>query len=475
MRSQTYGPPPRAARRSWWLEETLAADPGEPCPPLATNVEADVVVMGGGYTGMWTAHFLKEHDPGIDIVLVERDICGGGPSGRNGGFCNDLLEELPLLVRLFGSEGALRVCDASERSVVEIGEWCERNRVDAWYTRNGQVGVATSPAQEGSWRPLLEIAIRLGRAGELVELTSHQVRERCRSPIFGGGLFASMAATVQPARLARGLRRVLLEQGVRIFEQAPVRRFHAGPPVLVETTGGTVRAGAGILATGAFMSALPRFRRTIVPRGSYIVVTVPAPERLAEIGWTGGEGVYDFRTALHYLRATPDGRIAFGGASSRAGLGTGMGPRLDFDPVVVRRRVDELHRFFPPFRGVPIEAGWGGPIDVSGLHLPFFGTLPGGTIHYGVGFTGGGVGPCHLGGRILSGLALGVEDEHTTLPLVGLEPKVFPPEPFRSVGAFVASEAFIRRDDALDAGRRPNPVLDLIARLPRRLGYEIGP
>jgi glycine/D-amino acid oxidase-like deaminating enzyme len=230
-----------------------------------------------------------------------------------------------------------------------------------------------------------------------------------------------------------------------------------------------------MLATGAFMSALPRFRRTIVPRGSYIVVTAPAPERLAEIGWTGGEGVYDFRTALHYLRTTPDGRIAFGGASSRAGLGTGMGSRLDFDPVVVRRRVDELHRFFPSFRGVPIEAGWGGPIDVSGLHLPFFGTLPGGTIHYGVGFTGGGVGPCHLAGRILSGLALGVEDAHTTLPLVGLEPKLFPPEPLRSIGAFVASEAFIRRDEALDAGRRPNPVLDLITRLPRRLGYEIGP
>jgi glycine/D-amino acid oxidase-like deaminating enzyme len=476
MRPVAYGPPPRRAVRSWWLEEALADEPGEPCPPLEGDVNADVVVMGGGYTGMWAAHFLKQRDPGIDVALVERDICGGGPSGRNGGFCNGLFEELPLLIRLAGREAALQIHDATERSVFEIGEWCDRNGVDAWFTATGHIGVATSEAQDGAWRELVEVARSVGMAeGHAIELSPEDVADRCRSPVFRGGLFIPKAATVQPARLARGLRRVLLEQGVRIFERTPVRRFRSGPPVEVEAREGTVRGRTGILATGAYMAAHRRFRGKIVPRGSYIVVTAPAPERLEEIGWTGGEGVYDYRTALHYLRTTPDGRIAFGGASSRAGVGTGMGPRLDFDGVTVAGLVRDLHRFFPSFADVPIEAGWGGPIDVSGLHLPFFGTLPRDTIHYGVGFTGGGVGPCHLAGRILSGMALGVEDEHTTLPIVRIEPKAFPPDPFLSVGAMVASEAFVRRDRALDEGRRPNPVIDFIAHLPRRLGYEIGP
>jgi glycine/D-amino acid oxidase-like deaminating enzyme len=439
-------------------------------------VEADVVVMGGGYTGMWTAHFLRERQPGIEVVLVEGDICGGGPSGRNGGFCNGLWDELPLLLRTVGTQGALRVCDASERSVFEIGDWCQRHGVDAWFLAKGHLGIATSPAQEGSWRELVEAAAAVGAVdGRIVELSADEVQARCRSPLFGSGVLLPRTATVQPARLARGIRRVLLEQGVRIFEGTPVRRFRPGPPVEVETAEGRIRAGAGILATGAHMAGLPAFRRRIIPRGSYIVITEPAPERLEGTGWTGGEGLYDFRTALHYLRTTPDGRIAFGGASSLAGLGTGLGPRIDFDPGAAAALVGDLRRWFPAFADVAIAAGWGGPVDVSGLHLPFFGALGGGALHFGVGFTGGGVGPCHLAGRILSGLALGVEDEYTTLPLVGLEPKAFPPEPIRSVGAAVTQRAFVARDEALDRGRRPNPVVEQIARLPRRLGYAIGP
>ncbi|GBC86676.1 Gamma-glutamylputrescine oxidoreductase [bacterium HR12] len=245
--------------------------------------------------------------------------------------------------------------------------------------------------------------------------------------------------------------------------------------VLVETPTGEVRARAGVLALGAYAAPLPAFRRTVMPRGTYIVLTEPIPDRLAEIGWTGGEGIYDFRTALHYVRTTRDGRIAFGAASARAGLGTGLGPRLRYDPVSVGRLIRDFARWFPTLSDVRFECAWGGPMDVTGLHLPFFGTLPGGAVHYGLGYTGGGVGPCRLGGRILSGLALGIEDEHTTLPLVGLRPKPFPPEPLRSPGAALVQAAIVRRDDALDLGERPNPLVDQLARLPRRLGYHIGP
>ncbi|HET7869077.1 MAG TPA: FAD-binding oxidoreductase, partial [Actinomycetota bacterium] len=294
-------------------------------------------------------------------------------------------------------------------------------------------------------------------------------------PVARGGVFMPGAAHVQPARLARGLRCVLLERGVRIFEGTPVVRFRGGTRAEAETPRGAVTARCAVIGLGAYAASLPRFRRAILPRSSTIVLTAPAPERLQDTGWTGGEGVYDYRSTLHYLRTTRDGRIAFGGAGARTGLGTGLGPRMDFDEAAAMRLMSDLHRWFPGFRGVPVECAWGGPIDVTGLHLPVLGTLPSGNLHYALGFTGGGVGPCHLAGRILSGLALGADDDLTRLPIVGAEPKPFPTEPLRSPGALLVTRAIMRKDDADDDNRRPNGLVDLLAHLPRRLGYNLGP
>ena len=457
------------------MEEALSNDPGDPCPPLARDTAADVVILGGGYTGLWTALFLTERDPGIDVVLLEQDICGGGPSGRNGGFVNGLWDELPTLAELHGDDAALAICRAADRSIGDIGEWCDAHGVNAWYSRAGDLGISTSPAKDGAWSENAEIALKLGADQEYVELSLAQVAERFRSPVARGGVFMPGAAHIQPARLARGLRRVLLERGVRIFEGTPVLRFRGGTRAEAETPRGGVTARSAVIGLGAYAASLPRFRRAILPRSSTIVLTAPAPERLEDVGWTGGEGVYDYRSTLHYLRTTPDGRIAFGGAGARTGLGTGLGPRMDFDEAAVTRLVRDLHRWFPSFHDVPVECAWGGPIDVTGLHLPFFGTLPSGNLHYALGFTGGGVGPCHLAGRILSGLALGAEDDFTRLPIVGAEPKPFPPEPLRSPGALLVTRAIMRKDDVDDDYRRPNPLVDVLARLPRRLGYNLGP
>ncbi|MEX1046103.1 MAG: FAD-binding oxidoreductase [Actinomycetota bacterium] len=464
-----------AGKRSYWLREALADDPGEPCPPLANDTEADVIIIGGGYTGMWTAHFLKQAEPSLDVVLLEQDICGGGPSGRNGGFVNDLWDDLEVMVDVFGEGKALRIGKLAARSIEEMGSWCEEHEVDAWWEPADHVGVSASPAQDDAAEDWLALMRRLGvAAGRVRELSPEEVAGVCRSPVFRGGVALSKVAMVQPARLARGLRRVLLEQGVRIFEKTQVTRFHAGLPLLAETRGGRARAGRAVIAINAWARQWKRFRRAILPRASYIALTAPAPEKLEEIGWTGRQGIYDLRPSLHYLRTTPDGRIAFGGASSRAGMGTGMGPRLDYDEKSVHKLVTDLHRMFPNFANVPIEAAWGGPIDVSGYHIPFFGSFPSANVHYGLGFTGGGVGPCHMAGKILSGLTLGTENEYTRLPLVGYKPKLFPPEPFLSVGAYITHEAIVRTDDAEDSGRRPNRFLRWLARLPRRLGYNLG-
>jgi glycine/D-amino acid oxidase-like deaminating enzyme len=210
-------------------------------------------------------------------------------------------------------------------------------------------------------------------------------------------------------------------------------------------------------------------------RGSYIVATAPAPDRLADLGWTGGESIYDLRSSIHYTRTTDDGRIVFGLGGLQPDLARRIDHRYDYVERYARRVADDLVAMFPSFAGVPIEAAWGGPINVSGFTMPFFGTLPPGTVHYGLGYTGNGVGPSHLGGKILAALALHAGDGFTRLAVVTTTPKRFPPEPLRSPGMFVVNRAIRRKDDLEDAGRRVDPVTRLVASMPRRLGYNLGP
>ena len=348
---------PRQANVSWWMEEA----------------RADVVILGGGYTGMWTAWFLKERRPSLDIGLLEADaICGAGPSGRNGGFCSGMWEDLPALARRFGDVDALRLALAAEDAVTGIRDWLAAHDVDALFALPGHLTVATSAAQDWAWAGLAEEAERLGAEGRFVELDAESVRARCDSPVFRAGMLAPGGATLQPARLALGLRRELIARGVRIHESTPVARFAAGPPVRVETTtGARVAADHGVLALGAWTASIRRHHRAIVPRGTSIVLTRPVPERLEGIGWTGGEGIGDWRTALHCLRTTPDGRIAFGAAGSRAGLGTGLGARLRYDERTIAALIEDFRRFFPSWRDVGFEAAWGGPMDVTPHHVPF--------------------------------------------------------------------------------------------------------
>ena len=462
--------------RSWWLREALAMPEfaGEACPPLAGDTTADVVILGGGYTGMWTAWFVKELDPGADVVLLEQDICGGGPSGRNGGFVDSFWGELTTLCERHGDEAALRLCRAGEDSVAAIGAFCQEQGFDAWFRADGEIAAASSVSQVGEWADDIITADRLG-LDHLEVLTRDELRAKIDSPVLRGGVYSRYGSTVQPARLARGLRTALLARGVRIHEGSPVLRFGAGSPAIAETLTGTVRAGAAVLAMNAWAQHWKRFKRAITVRGSYIVLTAPAPDKIEALGWTDGSGLSDYRSALHYVRTTPDGRIAFGIGGMQPDLARHIDPRFAFDERSVEVAIGDLHRMFPTFADVPIEAAWGGPIDVSGDHLPFFGTLEHGNVHYGMGYTGNGVGPSHLGGRILAHRALAKYDDVLALPIVDTQPRRFPPEPIRSVGAAVANRAIHRRDDTLDAEREPNPFVDFVAKLPRRLGYNLGP
>jgi glycine/D-amino acid oxidase-like deaminating enzyme len=206
------------------------------------------------------------------------------------------------------------------------------------------------------------------------------------------------------------------------------------------------------------------------------VLTEPIPDRLAEIGWTGGEGLADGRFTLHYLRTTPDGRIALGGGGGRAGFGGRIGSVFTDDTVSVQRAAAGLRRLLPSLRDVGIQDAWGGPIDITSDHLPVFASVPGRPIHYAHGYSGNGVAPSLVAGRILAALALEhADDEALSLPLIGVLPRVFPPEPLRYVGARIVREAIVRTELADERGEPGSRLLREVSRMPRRLGYHLGP
>ncbi|MGE5227466.1 MAG: NAD(P)/FAD-dependent oxidoreductase [Planctomycetaceae bacterium] len=463
--------------RSWWLREALAHErfAGPPTPPLVEDTTADVAILGGGFTGLWTAWFLTERAPGIDVVLLEADICGGGPSGRNGGFCDAWWGSVADLVRTYGADAAKELLLACAASPDEIGAWCEANGVDAWFRKGGDLAVATAAAHDGKWDATIEAARALGVQDEYRVLSAEEVAAHVRAPGFGRAMYIPNAATLHPARLARGLRSALLARGVRIHESTPVSRVGFARPAIVETPGGRVRAGEVVVGLGAWATWWKAFKPLLTVRGSYMVVTEPAPELIERIGWTGGEAVRDLRSSIHYTRTTPDGRIAFGLGGLQPDLARHIDPRYAYDERMVRRVASDLHAMFPDFRDVRMAAGWGGPINVSGFTTPFFGSLPQGNVHYGLGYTGNGVAPSHLGGKVLASLATHAEDAYTRLAVVTREPKRFPPEPIRSPGMLLANDAIRRKDDLEVAGRRPDPITAFVAGLPRRLGFNLGP
>ena len=462
------------AQRSWWLREALAAEKDSaPCPPLTGDINADVIVVGGGFTGLWTAYFLTQAKPDLKVVILEQDICGGGPSGRNGGFASGWWDELDGLVTLYGPAEAVRACRALSDSINSIGDFCQANQVDAWYKHAGYMYAATALPHAAVLEEMVSLAREVGAPEELIALGPQEVQARCASPAFHGGAFMKDGASVQPALLARGLRRVVIERGVTIHESTPVTRLDAGPPAVAITPTGSVRAPRAVLALNAWAVGWPQLRRRLVAWSSYIVLTAPAPEKLAEIGWTGGELVTDLRTSLRYFRTTRDGRIALGGGGGRAS--SKIGDSFTRDMRAVEEAAEGFRRLFPSFADVPLEDAWGGPIDVSPTHLPTFGSLEPGNLYYALGYTGNGVAPSHLAGKVIADLVTGADTDSTRLPMVNRKPRLFPPEPLRSIGAAVVRRAIIAKETAEERGGRPNPVVSAVARMPRRMGYLLGP
>ena len=417
--------------RSWWLQEALRADPGSPCPPLAGDLTADVCIAGGGFAGLWTAYELTERDPSLGVVLLEADICGAGGSGANGGFFSTSWLQLSGLCGTLGEEGGVAWAAALAEMVDELDAWIARHgaRVEAHHE-----GILY--ARAGEWQPgpdaqTFHLLQKHGYADRLRPVDAAAARQVADSPRFVGGVVTPDLTVLQPAKLARELRRVLLERGVRIFEGTPVERLEAGRPVRVVTPAGSVAARQVVDCTGAWAARQRHFRRAFTVCVDYMVVTEPIPDRLEAIGWTSHRGLADLREMLYYLRPTDDGRIAIGGGAMKITYDNRIGGRVLTSARVAAAAARGLVWLFPQLEGVRFEAAWSGPMDLTNTALPFFESAPGGTVHAGLGFSGHGLTSTKLGGKILSSLVLGADDRWSSMPTVGRRPPQPPPEPVR--------------------------------------------
>jgi glycine/D-amino acid oxidase-like deaminating enzyme len=445
---------------SFWL--ATCGDDLSPRPALTTDVQADVCIVGAGYTGLWTAYHLLRLDPTLRVAIVEAHVAGWGASGRNGGWCSALFAaSWERVAREHGGDAALRLRRALEATVDDVGAWAARHEVDIHYAKGGTLTLARSPAQRERLRAQVEDDRRWG-GDDTVLLTATQVRERLRASSVLGAAYTPHCAAIHPGRLARGLAAVVTQQGATIYEQTPAVEIGAGS---VRTTGGTVRADVVVRATEGYTVTLAEQRRKIAPVWSLLVATEPLPASTwSEIGWERHETVTDERHVIIYAQRTADGRIAFGGrgAPYRFGsrtAGTGGHGRTHL------RLEQALREMFPAAAGAAVTHRWGGVLGVPRDWMPSVGFDRAAGTAWAGGYVGDGVGCSALAGRTLADLVLGRDTERTTLPWVGHRSPRWEPEPLRWLGIRGMGALLATADATESRSGRPSRLAAVAGRL----------
>lgn len=428
----------------FWLTDAAAP---EQASALVGDTRADLVVVGGGYTGLWTALQAKEQDPSRDVVLLEARTIGWAASGRNGGFCAASLThgDANGLSR-FPDE--MTQLDAMGRANLDgIADTLDRYRIDAEFERTGELDIAVAPWQVDD---LHELAGQLQERGSSIQLLDQQ--ETCAlvsSPTYLASLYdPDGVALVHPAKLAWGLRRACLDLGVRIYEHTEVTAIEpAGPGLALRTAYGRVLARRVALGTNVFTDVLPRLRHYLVPVYDYVLVSEPlSPAQRASIGWHGRQGLADSANQFHYYRLTADDRILWGGYDIVYRFGGPVRDEYDQHPATYARLADHFFETFPQLEGLRFTHRWGGAIDTCSRFTAFWGKAYAGRLAYAVGYTGLGVGASRFGARVLLDLLDGADTERTRLQMVRRKPLPFPPEPMRYAGIRLTQKAIEHAD-----------------------------
>jgi glycine/D-amino acid oxidase-like deaminating enzyme len=450
------------AKASLWLQEAMEAEPAFAPLRLQGDERADVCIVGGGFTALWTALRLKERSPALDIAIVEAGVCGHGASGRNSGATGHWWGRLPTLLRLLGKTDGVHVLNASVDVLDTIREFIAANAIDCDVRSETSVWSTTFPNQAGAWLPMFKAAESAGVTPPHRVLSKDEMKDLFDGAPYFSGVAEDNALRVQPAKLARGLRRLAVERGVRIHETSPVTRI-ASESACVSVFGesGRVRAQKVLLAANAWMTHLPQLKPFIAVTSSEMIVTEPIAQLLEQRGLRRRPGGINSRLMLNYSGATSAGRVYMGRGGGSIAWGNRIGPEFDFSRRMTSEVEGDFRYLYPELNDVPVAAAWSGPIDRSATGLPWFSTLAGDPrIHYAVGYSGHGMGATALAGRVLASQLLEHEDEwsHIGALLQRARSGWFPPEPIRCVAAHAIRNAVARRDEAMRIGSAPTKL-----------------
>lgn len=444
----------------FWLSRL----PPREVTPLRGSVEAEIAIVGAGLTGLWTAIFLKQLDPRLEVAVVEQGVAAWGASGRNAGMLSETVDHShSLAVQHFGLEEATRLARLGEANVTEMIRFLAERGIDCEYEASGRYMVALTDAHVEEGRRNVALARSLGIT-TFRELSGEEVRAEVRSPLYLGAVEVKGGGILDPARLTDGLRQAAEQAGVKVFERSTVTGLEAsGAGAMIRTVDGTLRARRVVLATSAYTHhLLPAITWRFIPLYDYILVSEPlTPAQWETIGWKGRQGITDGRTFFNYYRPTADGRVLWGTSEATYYSGNRVDSACDHSP----RHYDSLRaswkRHFPALADLRFPFAWGGAICSTTRLTPFFGHALDGRVLYGLGFTGHGLGSTRIAGRILAHLATGKRSELLALSLVTKPPFPYPPEPVRTWAVNAVTSALRR----VDEGKRPSMLLRILDRL----------
>jgi glycine/D-amino acid oxidase-like deaminating enzyme len=415
----------------FWLD-----DPARPAPEpaLPKDTSTDLLVIGAGFTGLWTALLAKEENPARDIIILEAGEVAQGATGRNGGFMDSSITHGFYNGLSRWPQELLALLALGIANLNEIEATIARLGIDCDYRRTGDIDMATQPYQVEEMKEELEIAAPYRTNFQFLD--RDQVQAIVKSPIFIAGLKRPDSSLVNPAHLAWGLRKSCLELGVRLYENSSVIKLEEeNNYIIAHTKYGRVRASHVALGTNAFPPLLKHISFYVVPVYDYALITEPLTHAQREsIGWYGREGISDASRQFHYTRTTADGRILWGGYDAIYYWNNGFGPHLENSPIMFGRLAEHFFQTFPQLEGLRFSHSWGGAIDTCSRFSPFWGTAHHGKTAYALGYTGMGVGATRFGARVMLDILDQKQTERTELEFVRTKPRPFPPEPLRSLG-----------------------------------------
>lgn len=441
---------------SYWLED--AGEELTPRRPLTSSIDVDIAILGGGYSGLWTAYYLLHNQPSLKIAIFEKEIVGYGGSGRNGGWCSPRFPvSAGLLRERYGADAARAQLLAIRQSVDEIRSVCDRHEINAHFRAGGTLTLARSAYQLDAIRASHAAYERLGLIDHYQLLTPEQAAEHIHVTKVHGALYTREGASIHPGRLVRGLARTVEALGGTIYEQTAVTSFCGGPNARLVTSGGEVRAKKAILVAGeAYVTRLPKMHRAVLPVYSLICLTAPLTAAQWEcVGWQQGENVASARNNVVYLTKTADGRILFGSRGAPYAFASRISDAQDRDEKTIRLIEQSLFDWFPSLTGIRFTHAWGGPVAMPSDWMPAVRFDHQAKTGFIGGYTGQGVSTSNLAGKLLAGLVTGLLTGLEDLPVAQRTSRGWIPEPLRWPIVRYMQGAMLRIDEATEAGRRP--------------------